>query len=205
MNAIQKKRKRGLRFGVTGALAIALFAGGAYMLMLVTAPVVMPAVKPIDPAALASPQVKDNRVIIPKIGVNIAYGEGEASLDSGAWWRHPDRGNPVDGGNFILAAHRFEIQPTPQATWEKSPFYHIEKLAVGDEIIIDYEGKRYGYEIDNVNTVKPTQVEVEAPSETAKLTLYSCGLGGASVDRIVLTGKPLGEVTLNSENATRVN
>lgn len=182
-----------------GLFALTLVAGGLYILSLVSAPIIMPLVsKPLDPTALASPQPNDNRIIIPKIGVDIPYQPGESALNTGAWWRHPDRGNPSEGGNFILAAHRFEIQPTPQATWEKSPFYHIDKLEVGDEIIIDYQGKRYGYKIDSISNVKPTQVEIEAPSDTAKLTLYSCGLGGAKVDRHAITAQPMGEVVIKS-------
>ena len=181
---------------LTGLAALSL-AAGLYVLSLVAAPAVMPILAgPLDQQALASPQAGANRVIIPKIGVDIVYSEGEAALQNGAWWRHSDRGNPVDGGNFILAAHRFKIQPTPQATWQESPFYHIDKLVEGDEIIIDYNGKRYGYKVDSISTVKPTQIEIEAPSDEAKLTLYSCGLGGASVDRHVLTASPMGEVVI---------
>lgn len=143
-----------------------------------------------------APQATDNRVIIPKIGVNIPYDKGAASLDRGAEWRYPERGNPEKGGNFIIAAHRFSIQPTPQGTIEKSPFYHIDKLAVGDKIVIDYIGTRYGYEIEKIFTVKPTQVEIEAPSTDAKLTLYTCELDGSDAGRVVVVAKPLGKVAL---------
>lgn len=197
MLTIEKQRKSLAKSSLLGGLAFLLLGGGVYILSLVAAPSVMPILAgPLDQKALASAQINQNRIIIPKIGVDINYGQGEAALQTGAWWRHAERGNPVEGGNFILAAHRFKIQATPQATWQKSPFYRIDKLTVGDEIIIDYEGKRYGYKVDSVSTVKPSQIEIEAPSETAKLTLYSCGLGGASVDRHVLTAKPLGEVVI---------
>lgn len=185
-------------------VAIILIGGGVYLLSLVGAPVLMPyiAAKPINPETLEKPAVGDNRVIIPKIGVDIAYGAGESSLNTGAWWRFPERGNPEIGGNFILAAHRFEIQPTPMATWEKSPFYRIDKLNVSDEIIIDYNGKRYGYKVDEILSVTPDRVEIEAPSEEAKLTLYSCTLGGARDGRVVIVAKPLGEVVVQPESTS---
>ena len=199
MLAIKQKRKGRIgRIGV-GFVAFAFLAVGTYMLTLVFAPVAGPItqMKPINVKELPAPEVTKNRVIIPKIGVNIPYGEGEASLDRGAQWRYPDRGNPATGGNFIIAAHRFSIQPTPQATIEKSPFYNIDKLAEGDKIIVDYDGKRYGYEISSIKDVKPTAIEIEAPSSTPKLTLYTCELGGAEVGRIALVSKPLGLVALN--------
>lgn len=197
-------RKRG---GVVITLAaIVLFGGGLYLLSLITAPVVLPAlqvVAPIKPETLSKPNVKDNRIIIPKIGVNIAYGRGQQALDNGAEWRKPDNGNPETGGNFVVAAHRFSLAPTPTETVRKSPFYHIDKLAVGDNIIIDYNGKRYGYRVSDILSVKPDQVEIEQRGDTDKLTLYSCSLGGARDGRIVLIGTPLGEVTVNDESTTK--
>ena len=176
-----------------------MFAAGVYLLALVAAPSVAPfiAMKPIEVAALPKPRTTDNRIIIPKIGVNIPYGSGAAALDRGAEWRYPNNGNPASGGNFVIAAHRFSIQPTPQSTIEKSPFYRIDKLSVGDKIIVDYNGERYGYEINNIFDVQATQTEIEAPSTEAKLTLYSCELGGADTGRIVVAAKLLGKVKID--------
>ena len=192
-------RRSNSRF-LTGGLAVALLGGGLYLLSLVAAPTIAPivAMKPIDARELKEPEVGVNRIIIPKIGVDIPYGEGEVALDKGAQWRWPDRGNPEKGGNFIIAAHRFSIAPTPMETAKKSPFYHVEKLTNGDTILVDFDGKRYGYEINNQLSANSDQVEIEDPSETPKLTLYSCGLGGASDKRIVFTAKPLGEVSLTA-------
>lgn len=150
-----------------------MFAAGVYLLALVAAPSVAPfiAMKPIEVAALPKPRTTDNRIIIPKIGVNIPYGSGAAALDRGAEWRYPNNGSPASGGNFVIAAHRFSIQPTPQSTIEKSPFYHIDKLSVGDKIIVDYNGERYGYEINNIFDVQATQTEIEAPSRGKTNTL----------------------------------
>ncbi len=178
-------------------VALCLMLGGAYLLMLVAAPTVVPLItmKPIDVKLLPAPAIAKNRIVIPKIGVNIAYGEGVAALDKGAEWRYPERGNPKSGGNFIIAAHRFSIQPTPQGTVEKSPFYHIDKLVIGDEIVVDYQGARYGYKISKIFDVKPNQIEIEAPSSDAKLTLYSCELGGSEAGRIVVVATPLGQIS----------
>ena len=187
------------------SVGILLFGGGLYLLSLITAPLILPYVEnnqTIDLAAIESPTVSNNRIIIPKIGVDIPYGEGEVALDHGAQWRYPERGNPEDGGNFIIAAHRFALAATPQATLVKSPFYHIDKLAIGDEIVADYNGKRYGYKVERIYDVKPTQVEIEAPSDTAKLTLYTCTLGGSSDGRVVIEASPLGEVTINLDAST---
>lgn len=201
---MSQKRSSKKRVGILVVAGTLLIGGGLYVLSLVTAPIILPVlqvVKPIDPQTLAKPTAKDNRIIIPKIGVDIAYGKGQQALDNGAEWRKPANGNPEDGGNFVIAAHRFSLAPTPAETYRKSPFYHIDKLAVGDQIIIDYDGTRYGYRISEILNVKPDQVEIENRSDNDKLTLYSCTLGGSRDGRIVLVGTPLGEVTVTGSSS----
>lgn len=180
-------------------MALALVVAGGYILLLALTPNI-PAFypsKPMDVTALAAPKQTENRIIIPAINVNIPYAsDGQAALDRGAWWRNPQNGNPEKGGNFIIAAHRFSIQPTPQATVVKSPFYHLDKLKMDDPIIVDYNGKRYGYKISKIYSVAPTQTEIEAPSDTPKMTLYSCELEGAEAGRVVFDAAFVGEVTL---------
>lgn len=196
---IQSSKKSPVKGIVLTLIALILVAGGGYILLLVLTPNIpfISSYAPLAVKAIPKPKVGENRIIIPQIGVNIPYGtNGKASLDTGAWWRYPERGDPVKGGNFIIAAHRFSIQLTPHETAAKSPFYHLDKLKVGDPIVVDFEGKRYGYKINKAYTVKPTQVEIEAPSEKPKMTLYSCELGGSEAGRTVFDAEPMGEITI---------
>jgi sortase (surface protein transpeptidase) len=55
---------------------------------------------------------------------------------------------------------------------------------------IDYEGERYVYTIKEKIDVPPTAVEIEAPTKDNRLTLYSCGLGGANDKREVIIAEP---------------
>lgn len=198
MLAIQHKRTGNKKRLLLGATALLFLASGLYALLLATAPVAAPlfVIKPIDVSTLPAPAKASNRIVIPKLGINIAYAKGTEALDRGAEWRSPASGNPLDGGNFVIAAHRFSIQPTPMGTIEKSPFYNIDKLASSDKIIVDYEGKRYGYEITKEFSVEPTQIEIEARTNDPILTLYSCSLNGTDSDRFVIQAKRMGEVDL---------
>lgn len=176
-------------------LAIAGMIGGSYLLLLVMTPrlPVLGRVEPLEVRTLSGP--KEDRIYIPKLGVNVALLTGGADiLDKGAWHRLPDRGDPVKGGNFIVSAHRFSLGGTPAQTRQKSPFYHIDKLKVGDQIVVDFQHKRYAYEILERKSVKPTQIEIEAASQVPKLTLYSCSLKGEADGREVFIAKPLGEM-----------
>lgn len=198
LNIRKRSKRRIYTSRVLLAVASIALVVGLYVLILVASPMVAPLIseKPIDIAKLPAPTVKDNRIIIPKIGVNIHYAPGTAALNAGAQWRYPERGNPETGGNFIIAAHRLTIEPTPWGTVIKSPFYNIDKLAIGDKIFVDYLGSRYAYNIAKIFNVLPTQTEIEAPSDTPILTLYSCDLTGSATGRVVITGTLLGKVAL---------
>lgn len=176
-------------------LPITLIAVGAYLLLLVLAPVVpfIPAAHngvSITMPAHDNPTDTRNRIQIPKIALEVAFHEGGADqLENGAWHRYPERGNPEMGGNFILSAHRFKIGLTPSQTKYNSPFYNIDLVVVGDPIRIFYDGRWYDYEVTKKFAVKPNDTYIEAPSSEAKLTLYSCTLAGSNDGRDVIEAK----------------
>lgn len=167
------------------ALAALLFGAGLYMLLLTFAPSLnVPGLSVPTTTATANDV---NRIVIEKIGVDIPFHTGGAeALEKGAWHRFPERGDPEKGGNFILSAHRFQLGVTPQQTRAKSPFYNLDKLEKGDKITIKYNNLTYTYQVDQKYDVERTAVEIEAPSEAHKLTLYSCSLKGEKDGRIVL-------------------
>ena len=133
------KQKKHRRPYAIFAVAICLISTGVYFMMLTLSPSVAPLIftKPIDAKSLPKAKIGENRIVIPRIGVNIHYDKGRTALDRGAEWRQP---------------------------------------------------------ITKIFDVKPNQTEIEAPSQEAKLTLYSCELGGSDAGRIVITGKLLGQV-----------
>jgi sortase A len=178
------------RYIIVGVALVCLL-GGSYLLLLNLSP------GPIGTKYIKSPIDLDtsddttdhrNRVQIAKINLEVAFyaGDDPKILNRGAWHRYPERGDPKKGGNFILSAHRFELGITPLHTKERSPFYNIDKLAVGDEIKIYFERHWYNYKIDKIYRVEPHQVSIESPSDTAKLTLYTCSMKGAADGRVVL-------------------
>ncbi len=142
------------------------------------------------------PELQEDRLYIPKIGVdvNVVEGATEESLEGGAWHRAPENGDPITGGNFVLAAHRFNLGFTPSQTRAKSPFYHIDKLQTGDDIYVDYQGVRYAYKIASKYKVPSTQVEIESRTKDSLLTLYSCNLAGPEQGREVIQAKPVGTI-----------
>jgi sortase A len=193
-NKLSISRKKNLHKRVLRIIllvfSLGLFLVGAYQLILLASPTIIFANKNIDINKVAKQDTFD-AVIIPSIGVNVEFRSGgENILNDYAWHRYPERGNPEIGGNFILSAHRFKIGLTPGETKRNSPFYNVDKLKNGDPIYVRWKNKMYKYKISKKYNVKPTQVEIEAPSEQPKLTLYTCSLGGSADGRVVLEAKP---------------
>ena len=191
-----KNRQKSWKSYILTIIAILMILGGVYLLALISTPLILS--QNINPKDNHTTQlivktenkITENRLYIPKIDINLPYSTGGAeTMERGAWWRKPENGNPKDGGNFVLSAHRFIMGLTPQQTLRKSPFYNIDKLTVGDEIIIDYNGVRYNYVISEKQSVKPDAVEIEQLTDQPQLTLYSCTLGGANDGRDVIIAK----------------
>lgn len=179
-------------------LALSMILGGFYILVSSSTPWIQSHL--IDPvnnstsrllAASSEQKITENRLYIPKIDINLPYNTGNAEvMEHGAWWRQPNNGNPRDGGNFVLSAHRFIMGLTPEQTLRKSPFYNINRLQIGDEITVDFDGKRYIYTISEIFKVKPEDVHIENRTAQPRLTLYSCTLGGAQDGREVFIATP---------------
>jgi len=170
---------------------------GLYLLSLVFAPKLTPYLNAGDVEKVVTgtlPEKGNDRVYIQKLGINVKLNSGGAEAMNGgnAWHRFPERGDPVKGGNFIISAHRWIRGNTPQETIEQSPFYNADRLAVGDSIFVDFEGKRYKYEIYEINQIKPDQTEIEDPlpeGEEPYMTLYTCTLKGAADGRVVVRAR----------------
>lgn len=141
------------------------------------------------------PVLNENRLYIPKINLDIvaasAEGDEALALEKGAINRSPESGNPKDGGNYVLAAHRFQFGLTPWQTREKSPFYHIDKLSVGDEVYVDYEGVRYAFKIVSRKFVNSTATE---ETDKDQLTLYPSETMGSGAGSDVIIAERTGTI-----------
>jgi sortase A len=169
-------------------VCLAAILVGAYVLFLV---LVAPRMTPqINQSYLTShqPKIGQDQLYIPKINLSVPIKTGGAeALNDAVWHRYPERGDPLKGGNFILAGHRFVMGLTPGEVRHKSPFYNVNQLDDGDLIFVDFNGQRYTYKISRRYSVKPTQVSIEDPSPNNQhMTLYTCSLKGQADGRVVI-------------------
>lgn len=141
--------------------------GGTETASFITPRVSMAAAGPA--ATVVVPIPEENTLVIPDIDVNAAIVEGETSkaLELGIWHR-PKTSTPDKGGNTVLAGHRFLYTSGPRT------FYHLDKLSVGDRVVVYWHKVRYEYIVDSVVVASPLAIEIEQPTSQPTLTLYTC-------------------------------
>lgn len=194
--AEKRKNRKLVAFPIIGLL------GGAYLLANVLSPAIPSFSGPADSTAKKlvslAPDTDENRVYVPKINIDVPVvpiEDNEAiALEKGAVQRSPTSGNPKDGGNYVVTAHRFNLGITPWQTRSNSPFYHLAKLSAGDDIYVDYDGVRYAYKVEERKIVAPTDEAIEARTDDDRLTIYSSELVGSGTDREIVVAKPVGKI-----------
>lgn len=131
-----------------------------------------------------------NRVIIPKIGVDMKIVEGtneKVALNQGAW-HMPNTSTPDKGGNTVITGHRFKYRPPSKET-----FYLLDKLEVGDIIIVNWEELEYDYKIIETKVVEKTAVEVLYNTSNPIVTLFTCTPLFTTKQRLVVIGELIAE------------
>lgn len=131
----------------------------------------------------SKPIPQDNRLVIPQMGLDVSINEGKYAdtLKKGVW-RRPLTSTPDKGGNTVIAGHRFTYN-------DPAVFYHLDKMKVDDKFAIFWQGKEYLYQVAEVKTVEPHQVEIEQNTDDPILTLYTCTPMWTSKQRLVVISK----------------
>lgn len=128
----------------------------------------------------------DNRLVIPKIGVNLAIVEGQES-ESALWkgaWRIPESSTPKDGGNTVLSAHRFRYRPPSNLT-----LYLLDQVKKGDVMIVYWQGKEYDYRVSETKIVPRDNTDIAEPTLTDQLTVFTCHPLFSTKERLVVVGE----------------
>ena len=138
------------------------------------------------------------RLEIPSIGVDnyVVAGVEKSDLKKGPG-HYPETPLPGQLGNAAIAGHR---------TTYGQPFYDIDQVTPGDEIIVTTPAGRFVYLATGQQIVGPNDYQVVATTDptVATLTLTSCHPRYTARERIVITAEldptqsdPVGESVIN--------
>jgi LPXTG-site transpeptidase (sortase) family protein len=139
-------------------------------------PLPQPEPAPVDPYA-PTPEVRLGTLEIPKIGVSQTLFEGVTltAINRGpSHW--PGTAMPGEVGNTVIAGHR--------TTYTK-PFWALNELTPGDELIFTVDGERIVYRLDRLDVVHPTDVYIVDQRVGRTATLFACHPRGSARQRIV--------------------
>jgi len=185
----EKKSRKGL----IGVIALVIVAGGLYSTALVLSPYYFIEQQLAKNVSIVTGEkvTQANRLYIPRIGVSLSYKTGDKSvLNSGLWHRAPAKGDPEQGGNFVVTGYRFKLALTPQETYQASSLFGVDKLKQNDLIAVDFNGKRYEYKVNRRYKTKSGLSEIEASSRIPKLTLYTSDTEGGFDNREIIEAVP---------------
>lgn len=115
---------------------------------------------------------------IPKLGIDRVIVEGVdlEYLKKGPG-RYPGTALPGQVGNMAIAGHR---------TTYGAPFYRLNELVAGDEIIIEYGGAVFTYRVTENKIVQPTDLSVLNPTADRRLTLTTCNPRFSAKERLII-------------------
>lgn len=140
--------------------------------------VVLPTPEPSPANAYApTPVVEHGTLEIPAIGLSQTLFEGVTltAINRGpSHW--PGTAMPGEVGNVVVAGHR--------TTYSK-PFYLLDELVPGDELIFTIGAERIVYELDRIEIVAPDDIHIIDQTNENRATLFACHPRGSARQRIV--------------------
>ncbi len=138
------------------------------------------------------------KLIIPKINVEIPVVFDEPSIEEEAVQAALENGalhyattaKPGEIGNGVIFGH--SSNNLLNSGRFKFAFVLLNRLENGDTFMVQYEGKRYVYEIYKKHVVAPTEISVlDAQEEASTMTLITCDPPGSSLNRLVVVAKQI--------------
>jgi sortase A len=128
---------------------------------------------------------EENTILIPSLGLTEKIHEGaDISTVHRGVWRRPGSSTPNQGSNTVLVGHRFTYDGV-------SVFYNLDKVKIGDEIVVYWQREPHRYKVDQIVVVPPEAVEAEEPTVDSVLTLYTCTPLLTAKDRLVVRARPI--------------
>ena len=137
-------------------------------------------VTPVPP----TPITMKDRLVIASVNINmpVFLGDTEKTLNKGGWL-FPATSRPEQGGNSVIFGHRYMYRPPKSNT-----FWNLDKVEIGDEMVLTWQGKEYKYRVFEKKVIEPTNLSVIQPTSDGRLTVITCTPLWTTKQRLVIVG-----------------
>ncbi len=151
----------------------------------------LPRVLSDDFVAPSELDLPDNHLIIPSIGVKVPLwidvpAENQTILTAlqGGVAHFLGTAHPGEIGNVFVAGHSSDY------FWNKgrykTVFSLLDRLKIGDEFMIAYQGRVYRYRVFKKSVVRPSDLSPLAPTEKSVVSLMTCTPLGTRLNRLLV-------------------
>ena len=153
----------------------------------------------VDPSKVLPPAPEGESVAVlkmPRIDIEkvVVEGVGVSELKDGPG-HYPGTPLPGQPGNSAIAGHR---------TTYGAPFNQMDKMQVGDPIIISTKQGTFRYETKELKVVSPRQVEVLDNTPDNRLTITTCHPRYSLSQRLVLVAELKGPAAAPSPETKKI-
>lgn len=125
---------------------------------------------------------RDNRLVIPAIGLDEFINEGQGSENARfGVWHLPSSSSPDLGGNTVFAGHRYTYSLDIAR-----PFYNLDKVDLDDEIVVFWKSKIYYYRVVKKSVVSANDSSSETATQDERLTIFTRTPAWTSHNRLVV-------------------
>jgi len=115
-----------------------------------------------------------------------------------------DTAYPGEIGNSVIVGHSSDF-PWNEGKY-KNIFALLDKLVIGDEIIVAYKKQKLTYKVTGSKVVAPTDLTVLKKTNQPILTLLTCYPVGTTRSRLIITAKlSKGEITGTQQGEPGIN
>lgn len=114
---------------------------------------------------------------------NVVDHEDAYGMERG-FWHFPLSSQPGNKGNTVIIAHRFKYLPPRTDT-----FFNLDKVKVGDKIIVNQKDASYRYTVVETKIVDKTDRSILLSTSDYRITLVTCTPLWTSRQRLVVIGK----------------
>ncbi len=140
----------------------------------------------------------DFTLIIPSLGIRSNVIENVNAWDETAYQTALQQGvahasgsaTPDANGTTFLFAHSSDVPW--RMTRTNTAFFRLNRIKRGENVLVDYKGKRYTYTVSEIKEVWPDEVEAVTQAQGDQIILQTCTPVGTSLKRLLVFAKKTG-------------